>query len=213
MQTIKILVVDDFGPFRKLVCSRLQQTNGLQISEASNGLEAVQKVQELVPDLILLDIGLPDLNGIEVARRVRKLCPLAKILFLSQETSADIVEVALNTGAQGYVHKSHAASELRLAVETVRRGRTFVSNGLQPVSSADVAALADGVRGARTEFELAADGRRSTMRLFRDVEGNDDCRKALKRAGLRHQEALQKYKEAVNVYSAAILKDRILPKS
>ena len=73
------------------------------ISEGSDGLEAVRKAEELQPDLILLDIGLPNLNGIEAARQIRKLSPESKILFLSQESSVDVVEETLSLGARGYV--------------------------------------------------------------------------------------------------------------
>ena len=81
MPPITILVVDDFEPFRRFACPILEREAGLCIiGEASDGLEAVQKIEELQPDLILLDIGLPGLNGIEVARRVGKLAPHARIL-------------------------------------------------------------------------------------------------------------------------------------
>ena len=82
------------------------------IGVASDGLEAVQKAEELQPDIIVLDIGLPSLNGIEVARQIRKLSPKSKILFVSQESSAEMVQGALGTGAQGYVVKSDARREL-----------------------------------------------------------------------------------------------------
>jgi DNA-binding NarL/FixJ family response regulator len=85
------------------------------------------KAEELQPALTLLDIGLPSLNGIEAARRIRKLAPESKILFLSLESSPDVVEEALSVGAMGYVVKAHAASELLAAVEAVCRGRQFVS--------------------------------------------------------------------------------------
>ena len=98
------------------------------IGVASDGLEAVQKAEELQPDLILLDIGLPSLNGIEVARQIRKLSPKSKILFVSQESSADVVQGALGTGAQGYVVKSDAGSELLEGVNAVLRGEQFVGN-------------------------------------------------------------------------------------
>lgn len=100
------------------------------IGEASDGLEAVQKAEQLQPDLVVLDIGLPTLNGIEAARRIRKLCPASRILFVSQESSADIMQAAFSTGALGYVIKAHAGSELVAAVEAVRKGRHFLSSGL-----------------------------------------------------------------------------------
>jgi DNA-binding NarL/FixJ family response regulator len=123
-----VLVVEDFEPFRRFVCSMLRKTPELQVvCEVSDGLEAVQKAEELKPDLILLDIGLPTLNGIEAARQIRKLAPESKILFLSQESSADVVQEALNLGALGYVVKAHVGSDLLDAVEAVILGERFVS--------------------------------------------------------------------------------------
>ena len=109
----------------------LQQRAEFQITQASDGLRAVQTVEELQPDLILLDIGLPGLNGIEVARRVRSLVPAARIVFVSQESSSDVVRETWLLGAQGYVHKPRAASDLLPAVETVLEGKRFVSSGLE----------------------------------------------------------------------------------
>jgi len=124
----RLLVVEDSEPFRKFICSTLGKKPELQIvGEATDGLEAVQKAEELQPDIIVLDIGLPSLNGIEIARRIRKQSPGSKILFVSQETSADVVQEALGTGARGYVVKSDAGSELLQAVNTVLRGEQFVS--------------------------------------------------------------------------------------
>ena len=129
--TIRILVVDDYEPVRRFLCSELSRHPQMQIiSEASDGLEAVQIAQDLRPDLILLDIGLPRLNGIEAARRIRRLSPDSKILFVSQQSSPDLVQAALDTGAVGYVVKSDAASELLPAVEAVLRGKLFVSSSL-----------------------------------------------------------------------------------
>jgi DNA-binding NarL/FixJ family response regulator len=128
---VRVLVVDNFEPFRRFVGSTLGKTQDMQvIGEASDGLEAVHKAEELKPDLIVLDIGLPTLNGIEVARRVRKLRPECKILFLSQGSSADVAQAAFSLGAMGYVVKAYAGSELLTAVETVCKGRYFVSKGL-----------------------------------------------------------------------------------
>jgi DNA-binding NarL/FixJ family response regulator len=130
--SVRILVVEDFEPFRRFIHSMLQEKAELNvICDASDGLEAVHKAEELQPDLILLDIGLPTLNGIEAARQIRKLVPDSKILFVSQESSADVAEEALSLGPLlGYVVKAYAGSELLPAVEAVREGRQFVGSGL-----------------------------------------------------------------------------------
>jgi DNA-binding NarL/FixJ family response regulator len=131
VRSFSILVVDDFEGFRLFVCSLLRGRAEAQVTEASNGLEAVQKAEELQPDLILLDIGLPDLNGLEVARRVRIVAPTARILFLSQESSPDVVREALSRGASGYVHKPRCQTDLLPAIEAVLRGKQFVGSGLE----------------------------------------------------------------------------------
>jgi DNA-binding NarL/FixJ family response regulator len=95
------------------------------VGEASDGLEAVQKALELTPDLILMDIGLPSLNGIEAARQILKLVPESKILFLSQESSAEVMQEALSLGACGYVVKVNAGIELIPAIDAVLSGKTF----------------------------------------------------------------------------------------
>jgi len=128
---IRILVVEDFEPFRRFICSTLGQTPELQIvGEASDGLQAVQKAEELQPDLILLDIGLPTVSGIEAAHRICRLVPAAKVLFVSQNNDADVVTAALSNGAKGYVRKQNAKTDLLPAVEAVLRGDRFVSRGL-----------------------------------------------------------------------------------
>jgi DNA-binding NarL/FixJ family response regulator len=123
-----VLVVDDYEPFRQLVCSVLERRAEFQIiGRASDGLEAVQKAEELQPDLILLDLGLPKLNGLETTRRIQKLVPLARIVVVSQEHSADVVLEALSLGALGYVHKPRINSDLLPAIEAVLAGGQFVS--------------------------------------------------------------------------------------
>jgi DNA-binding NarL/FixJ family response regulator len=135
---LRVLVVDDYEPFRKAVRSILQLRNDLQIvGEASDGLEAVQKAKALRPDLIFLDIDLPTLNGIQVAGRLRDLVPQAKILFVSVESSSDVVREALNMGGSGYVHKLHVGTELLPAIETVLGSKRFVSSGLEFSEGAD----------------------------------------------------------------------------
>jgi DNA-binding NarL/FixJ family response regulator len=127
---VRVLVVDDFEPFRQFLCSNLQKNPELQVvGEASDGLEAVQKSSEILPDLIVLDIGLPLLNGIEAARRIRHVSPKSKILFVSQERSVDVIQEALALGI-GYIVKTHAVKELLIAVARVRNGHRFIGEGV-----------------------------------------------------------------------------------
>ena len=124
----RILVADDFEPWRRFVSSTLQKHMDVQsLIEVSDGLEAVCKSEDFRPDLIVLDIGLPTLNGIEAARRIRDLSPDSKILFLSEESSPDVAEVALEAGGAGYVVKSDAGRELIAALEALGEGSRYVS--------------------------------------------------------------------------------------
>ena len=127
--TFRILLVDDFEPWRSFVASLLRQNPEWQIiCEVSDGLEAIQKAKEFQPDLIVLDIGLPKLNGIEAASSIRNVAPESKILFLSATHSSDIAAAALSAGGHGYVVKSDGASELLMAVEAVLQSKCFVSS-------------------------------------------------------------------------------------
>ncbi len=132
MVSIRILVADDFGPWRSSVRHILAKRRDLQVvGEAADGLEAVQRAEELQPDLILLDLSMPDLNGIEAARRIFRVTPKSMILFVSQERSAAIAREALNTGAHGYVIKTDANSELLCAIAAVLQGKRFMSSQLE----------------------------------------------------------------------------------
>ena len=147
---IRVLVVEDFIAFRRVISAMLAKRREFQIiCEVSDGLEAVQKAAELKPDLILLDIGLPTVNGIEAARQILKLAPKSKILFVSQESSAEIVSEALSVGAPGYLVKSHVGSDLLAAVESVILGKQFVSGLRNYAQPEDQTATAFSVRHSR----------------------------------------------------------------
>jgi DNA-binding NarL/FixJ family response regulator len=128
---LRTLVVEDHKGFLDHICSALREQRDLEIvGEIQNGLEAVERAATLQPDLIILDIGLPGLNGLEAARRIRTLSPGAKIIFLTLESSPEIVNEAFRLGAWGYVLKATFARDLPGAVEALMNGKKFASKGV-----------------------------------------------------------------------------------
>lgn len=128
LPTVRVLVVDDYAPWMHFITVALALKPEIKVvGEAQDGLTAIQKVVELKPDLVVLDIGLPDMSGIQVARRILELAPTVRILFLTENTTPEVVRAALLTGAQGYVVKSFAARELLPALEALLLDCYFVS--------------------------------------------------------------------------------------
>jgi DNA-binding NarL/FixJ family response regulator len=139
---LNVLVVEDFAPFRKILSSMLRSNPQIQfIAEVSDGLQAIEKAGELQPDLILMDIGLPGLNGIEAARRIKLLSPRSQLIFVSQESAADVVREAFRVGASGYVVKTDAGRELSAAVDAVLAGKYFIGGRF---AGQDVVRTTDG---------------------------------------------------------------------
>jgi DNA-binding NarL/FixJ family response regulator len=131
MSSVRTLVVDDVDEFRNFLCLTLQDKCHCEIvGEASDGLQAVQQAEKLLPDLILLDLSLPKLNGMEACRRIRRLSPLSKIIVLSQDSSQEVVRGALRLGAVGYLLKSDA-TELPQVLDAILKGTVFVSTRLK----------------------------------------------------------------------------------
>jgi len=127
----RVLVVDDSPEWQRLVQTHLDEHPNLLVTGfASDGLEAVEKADRLQPDLILLDIGMPRLNGLEAAQKIRERAPRSVILFVSQNTDPDVVLTSLCVGGRGFVLKTEVARDLVAAVEAVLRGERFVSREL-----------------------------------------------------------------------------------
>src|SRR5215467_14786306 len=124
MVITQILVVDDSAPWRLLVSSILERTSSLRVvGEARDGVEAIEKALTLHPDVVILDIGMPRLNGIEAAKKIRQASPKSKVIFLTQESDSDVRSVALSTGATAYLLKSTAAVKLQAAIEQAMHGK------------------------------------------------------------------------------------------
>ena len=149
MPLCRILVVEDFAPFRRFVSFALQPRAEFHVvAEAEDGVDAVQKAKDLQPDLVLLDIGLPKLNGIAAAEQIRILAPNAKLLFISLESSAAVVREAFCVGASGYIHKLRAQVDLVPAIEAVLAGKHFVSSDLD---------FSDGTKPHHHEVQFYSD--------------------------------------------------------
>lgn len=131
MPSVRTLIVEDYEELRNFIRLTLQEkTQCVVVGEAVDGMQAVQQAKELQPDLILLDLSLPELNGMEAFRRIRKLSPHSKVVILSQDSSPEVVQGALRLGAVGYLLKSDA-NELPSALDAVLQGAVFVSTRLK----------------------------------------------------------------------------------
>jgi len=124
------LVVDDSERWRLVVCSILEGVPGFRVvGEASDGAEAVKEAATLLPDVVLLDVGMPHVNGIEAAKRIRQISPESKIIFLTQDRDSEVREAALAAGAIAYLLKSGARYELLATIETAML--TFQTAGVK----------------------------------------------------------------------------------
>ena len=128
MKVSRILVVDDYKPWRDKICSLLKARPEFRVvAECWNGADAVERAGELRPNLITMDIGIPELNGIEAAVRAAEVSPSSKILFISENTEPEVVSAAIDAGASGYLHKMRVGTELLPAVTSIMRGGSFFS--------------------------------------------------------------------------------------
>lgn len=134
-----ILVVEDFEPLRKLIFHKLKNELHLNnILGAIDGEEGARLAEELKPGLVILDIGLPKLNGLQVAERISKSAPRPTILFVSQESSEEVIEEAFRVGGTGYVLKIDMETDLATAISRVLRGEKYLSRSL---ASGEIASL------------------------------------------------------------------------
>jgi DNA-binding NarL/FixJ family response regulator len=137
MSRLSVLIVDDFDPWRRFVADLLERAaDEFVCSFASDGLEAIRKAAELRPDIIVMDIALPCLNGIEAARQIRRAVPDSRILFMSSLADSELVRAALRVGGRGYVLKSDAHGSLLPGLGAVLLGRYFLSSSLDDIASA-----------------------------------------------------------------------------
>lgn len=130
MSRARILIVDDHEIFRRGLRSLLESRPEFEIlGEAGDGLQAIEKAVELRPDVIVMDVSMPQLDGLQATRQIRKKLPQTKILILSQHDTSHMLAAALEAGANGYVTKSQVSRCLLSALDAVSNGRSFSWNG------------------------------------------------------------------------------------
>jgi DNA-binding NarL/FixJ family response regulator len=136
---VRILVVDDFAAWRRTIASIIAEDPGLEvIEEASDGLEAVEKCQQLQPDLVVLDVGLPEIGGLEAARRIREVSPGTKILFLTATPGREVMRAAMEIGAVGYISKADALRDLMPAVRAAVVDEEYLRFTILPDAETDL---------------------------------------------------------------------------
>ena len=134
----RVLVVEDHGPFRRVISGILRQrADVLIVGEAADGQDAIRQAEALRPDIVTMDIGLPVLNGLAAASRIRTVAPDAKLMFVTIESSFEVVQQAFNLGAHGYVYKPRAQRDVLAVLDAIIRGGRFVSGGVERVAQGD----------------------------------------------------------------------------
>lgn len=125
---IKVLIVDDHTIVRDGICALLALTGDVEVvGEAANGNEALQKVKELMPDVVLMDIAMPIMGGLEATRRIRKEFPRTKVLILTQHEDKEFVFPVIEAGASGFISKVAASSELTAGIRSIHQGDSYLS--------------------------------------------------------------------------------------
>ncbi len=170
---LKIFVADDHELMRRGVRSLLEAEAGWKVvGEASNGQELLAKARQTKPDIVVIDIGMPLLNGLEACRRVKKTLPDTKVLILSMHDSEQMARAVLDAGALGYVTKADTARDLVLAIESLRRNKTFFTSRVDQMVLESF--LHDGTDKRKTSSERLTSRQREIVQLLAEGKTNKE---------------------------------------
>jgi len=170
MSKIKVLVVDDHAMFRQGIRALLEGCEDVEIvGEATEGREAIEKVLQLAPQVVLMDIAMPVMGGLEATRRIQKESPNTKVLVLTQYEDSEYILSLLRAGAKGYISKTATASELISAIRTVYQGESY----LYPSATTTlIEEYLTRVGGEKNEYERLTDREREILQLVAEGRTN-----------------------------------------
>jgi len=165
MKKIRVLVVDDHTLVRDGIRALLQLVADVEVvGEATNGKEALEKVEELTPDVVLMDLAMPIMGGLEATRRIRRQFPGTKVLALTQYDDSEYVVPIIEAGARGFVTKMAAFSELTSAIQAVYRGESFLSPSAAAALVQECQQKTD-VEGEKDPYQQLTDREREVLKL------------------------------------------------
>ena len=166
MSKIKVLIADDHTLVRQGIRSLLALAADIEIvGEAADGREAIKKVRQLAPDVVLMDLAMPNMGGLEATRRIRKEFPATKILVVTQYDDSEYVIPVVEAGARGFVTKMASPLELASAIQAVSRGESFLSPSAAAIL-VEECQLKTGVEGEKDSYQLLTDNERATLKLI-----------------------------------------------
>jgi len=166
MKQIKVLIVDDHTLVRQGIRSLLALTADIEIvGEAGNGREAIEKVRQLAPDVVLMDLAMPKMGGLEATRRIRREFPATKVLAVTQYDDSEYVIPVIEAGARGFVTKMASPLELTSAIQAVYRGHSFLSPSAAAILVEECQLKTDA-EGEKDSYQLLTDRERETLKLI-----------------------------------------------